>query len=166
MTPLFNWKSRNLNNFEVFTAIVCTNGGVTALKIITQPYSVTRDPLQDSVNCINFWDFCSEQTKHEIGFLQVIFENNGSLILFRFFTFIPVNSKLHNHRNITFDMKEGYYECSGFLIGWSFTTYHWTKSVYTQWLAVILTSLTYKQPPLYLFVDELFEVDDCFHFYP
>lgn len=109
MTPLFNWKSRNLNNFEVFTAIVCTNGGVTALKIITQPYSVTRDPLQDSVNFVNFWDFCSEQTKHEIGFLQVIFENNGSLILFRFFTFIPVNSKLHNHRNITFDMKEGYY---------------------------------------------------------
>lgn len=82
MTPLFNWKSRNLNNFEVFTAIVCINGGVTALKIITQPYSVTRDPLQDSVNCINFWDFCSEQTKHEIGFVQVIFENNGSLILF------------------------------------------------------------------------------------
>ena len=78
---------------------------------------MTRDPVQDSVNCINFWDFCSEQTKHEIGFVQVIFENNGPLILFRFFTFIPMNSKLYNYRNVTFDMKEGYYECSGSLIG-------------------------------------------------
>ena len=90
---------------------------MTALKIITQAHSATRDPLQDSVNCLNFWNFCSGQTKHEIGFVQVIFENNGSLILFRFFMFIPVNSKVHNHRNITFDMKEGYYKYSGFLIG-------------------------------------------------
>lgn len=125
----------------------CTNGGVTALKIITQPYSVTKDPSQDSANCINFWDFCSEQTKHEIGFVQVIFENNGSLILFdssRSFRWtanyiITGISHLTWTKDIT--------ECSGFLIGWSFTAYQWAKSVYTQWLAVILTSLTYRQSP-------------------